>query len=112
MAQGLWYYGNDLLASCRFSDALDGKTADALHKAMIAKMKSLYIFPLPIVLYQVGVLMDALGEADAATMFSSFLEGQSKFTPDSLETIFLKAMQWDRDTPAAISDARKRLRIR
>jgi hypothetical protein len=74
---------------------------------MIARMKSLKIFPLPIPLYEIAILMDWLGEPDAGKMYSAFVKEQACFTPDEIDGIFLRAMRWDVD--AALSHARARL---
>ncbi len=55
---------------------------------MTARMKSLKIFPLPILLYEIALLMDWLGEPGAARMYSSFVEAQSRFTADDIQDIF------------------------
>jgi hypothetical protein len=107
VAQGLYYYADELLSSFRLDDASETEAASTLQKAMIAKMKCLKIFPLPILMYQIGVLMDALRAPDAATMFRSFLEAQNQFEPGEFDKLLLDTIQ--PDIPAAIADARKRL---
>jgi hypothetical protein len=107
VAQGLWYYADDLLRTLPVDATRKSSAAETVRKAMIARMKSLKIFPLPILLYEIDVLMDWLGEPGAAKMYSSFVQDQVHFTPDEIEGIFLRAMRWDVD--AALSHARARL---
>jgi hypothetical protein len=95
VAQGLWYYADDLLRTLPVDATRKSPVAEAVRKAMIARMKSLKVFPLPILLYEVAVLMDWLGEPDAGKMYSSFVQDQARFTPDEIEGVFLRAMRWD-----------------
>jgi hypothetical protein len=69
----------------------------------------LKLFPLPILMYQIGILMDALRKPEAVAMFKSFLNAQSQFVPDEFDKIMLDAIQ--SDIPAALTDARKRLSL-
>src|SRR5438093_4716355 len=55
----------DLLTVFGFEKASDEQAANQRHKAMIAKMKCLKMFPLPVLMYEVGVLLDALGTPEA-----------------------------------------------
>jgi hypothetical protein len=107
-AQGLYYYAEDLLSFFRFEEASDEEAANMLHKAMIAKMKCLKMFPLPILMYEIGVLLDALGAPEASTMFTSFLDAQSRFASDQFDKILLDTVKSDITT--ATVDARNRLR--
>jgi hypothetical protein len=108
-AQGLYYYAEDLLTVFGFDKASDEQTANQLHKAMIAKMKCLKMFPLPILMYEVGVLLDALGTPEALTMFRSFLDAQSQFVPGEFDKLLLDTIK--SDIAAATADARKRLSL-
>ena len=107
VAQGLWCYADDLVRTLPVDATRKSSAAETVRKAMIARVKSVKIFPLPILLYEIAILMDWLGEPDAADMYSSFVEEQAQFTPDEIQGIFLKVMRWDVD--AALSHARSRL---
>jgi hypothetical protein len=108
VAQGLYYYAEELLKfHGGVDDATEADAASVLHKAMIAKMKCLKLFPLPILMYQIGFLMDALREPEAVAMFKSFLNAQSQFVPDEFDKIMFDTIQ--PDIPAALADAQERL---
>jgi hypothetical protein len=107
VAQGLYYYSTELLAPSPADDVSEADIADTIHKAMIAKMKCAKLFPLPILMYQVAVLMDALRKPEAETMFRSFLEAQPRFVPGEFDKLLLDTIQ--PDIVAATAQARKRL---
>ncbi len=108
-AQGLYYYAEDLLTVFGFEKASDEQAANQRHKAMIAKMKCLKMFPLPVLMYEVGVLLDALGTPEALKMFRSFLDAQSQFVPGEFDKLLLDTIK--SDIAAATADARKRLSL-
>lgn len=89
------------------SDAADRGRVDrslCLRKALAAATKAYSLHPLPIYMFDVGCLLEMLGETQSArNAFRTFLDRQSRFTPASADSSVLK----DRDLDAAIAQARR-----
>ncbi len=117
--EGAWYVPadfKDAAAAWQLIDyaKLQVKLADAdeadkelcFRKALAAAAKAYRFHPLPIYLFDVGCILDMLGDPDSAQIsFRSFLELQRDFKVSELDKIFLK----QRNVESALRQARERV---
>jgi hypothetical protein len=111
IAQGLWFYAEELVMF--EADPSNGGDSEKYLKAAQALMKSLKLFPVPMVMYRVGVMLDAIGKPEAKTMFRFFLDTRRTFQATEAQGMLLAGMhdvmgsRWDEQ--AATVDAQRRL---
>ncbi|MBI3665761.1 MAG: tetratricopeptide repeat protein, partial [Acidobacteria bacterium] len=75
---------------------------DSLERAVGAVAKAYSIYPVPIFIYHMAVLAEALGNrASASRLFRKFLDDQTVFQPSAVAKAVLKV----RDVPGAVSYA-------
>ena len=102
-------YAQDQVMFCEIADedVVDRNTC--LRKALEAARKAYCVHPLPIYMFDMGCLLEMLGDVSSAdNAFRSFLESQQMFQPTSMDEIALK----NRDVNAAIAEAQERLTTR
>jgi hypothetical protein len=103
IAQALCQYVEDLLRGSQRC------SADVMEKAIKAQMKAYAVHNLPVYLFQVAGMFERAGDAtNANEFFRQFLEAQTTFHPDSIDTSFLN--QTDFDIPKSVALAKQKVR--
>jgi hypothetical protein len=107
-AQGLTEYVEDLMLRLQRCES-DEEMALLLDKAIKAQMKAYAIHNLPIYLFQLAGMFELAGDAtNAKDFFRHFLQAQSAFKPDQLDTIVQD--QTGFDMPKVIEIAKQKAR--
>lgn len=107
IAQGLRYYVADLMRLVA-TDPHRSDAASLLDKAIRALIKAYAVHNLPMVLFQLGVMVELTGDLEhSRQFFQLFLDQQEKFRPDDIDRTFLDTMAFD--IPDALQRAHAKL---
>jgi hypothetical protein len=106
MANALAEYVEDLIGSLESCES-EEEAQERVQKAIMAQAKAYALHNLPIYVFRLAEMFESLGETTKARdFFRNFLRSQDEFTPDQIDTMFIKQSGFDMQELVAIAKQR------